>query len=167
MSAVYGPRRIQSVHVESIDGELCVYDTFRQRVHSLNYTAAFFWERCDGRTAPADLAAALSAEASIGDAEAVVQLTLHELAAAQLLVAPLGEVARVSRRDLLRRGIAAAALPAIYSIMAPSPAAAQSPPPAGTPTLTSLCAEFRNPGDDGACHADGFSRRRRHHSHRQ
>ena len=122
MSAVGGPRRIQSVHVESIDGELCVYDTARQRVHSLNHTAAFVWQRCDGRTAPAELAAALSAEASIDDAEAVVRLTLQELAAAQLLAAPIDEVARVSRRDLLRRGVAAAAIPAIYSIVAPSPA---------------------------------------------
>ena len=146
MSAVCGPRRIQSVHVESIDGELCVYDTARQRVHSLNHTAAFVWQRCDGRTAPAELAAALSAEASIDDAEAVVQLTLQELAAAQLLVAPIGEVARVSRRDLLRRGVSAAAIPAIYSIMAPSPAAAQSPPPAGAPTLTSLAPNQGAPG---------------------
>ena len=61
---------------------------------------------------PAALAAALSAE-SIDDAEAVVQLTLQELAAAQLLVAPIEKVARVSRRDLLRRGVAAAAVPAI------------------------------------------------------
>ena len=78
MSAVRYPQRIQSVHVESINGELCVYDTARQRVHSLNHTAAFVWQRCDGRTAPGELAAALSAEASIDDAEAVVQLTLHE-----------------------------------------------------------------------------------------
>ena len=129
MSAVRYPYRIQSVHVESIDGELCVYDTARQRVHALNHTAAFVWQRCDGRTAPAELAAALSAEASIDDAEAVVQLTLQELAAAQLLAAPIDEVAPVSRRDLLRRGVAAAAIPAIYSIVAPSPADAQSPPP--------------------------------------
>ena len=138
MSAACCPCRIQSVHVESIDDELCVYDILRQRVHSLNHTAAFVWLRCDGRTAPAELAAALSAEASIDDAEAVVQLTLHELAAAELLVAPLSEVARVSRRDLLRRGVSAAAIPAIYSIVAPSPAAAQSPPPAAAPTLTSV-----------------------------
>ena len=50
MSVVRYPHRIQSVHVESIDGELSVYDTARQRVHSLNHTAAFVWQRCDGRT---------------------------------------------------------------------------------------------------------------------
>ena len=98
MSVVRYPQRIQSVHVESIDGDLCVYDTARQHVHALNHTAAFVWQRCDGRTAPTELAAALSAEASIADAEAVVRLTLQELAAAQLLAAPLEEVVRVAAR---------------------------------------------------------------------
>ena len=146
MSATRHPHKIQSVHVESIDGELCVYDTERQRVHALNHTAAFVWQRCDGRTAPAELAAALSAEAAIDDAEAVVRLTLQELAAAQLLVAPLDELAPVSRRDLLRRGVAAAAIPAIYSIVAPTPAAAQSPPPPAAPTLTSVAPNQGTPG---------------------
>ena len=138
MSAVPHPQRIQSVHVESIDGDLCVYDTARQRVHALNHTAAFVWQRCDGRTAPVELAAALAAEASIDDAEAVVRLTLQELAAAHLLVAPLAEIARVSRRDLLARGVAAAAIPAIYSIVAPTPIDAQSRLTPGAPTLTSI-----------------------------
>jgi len=69
MSAAPHPQRIHSVHVESIDGELCVYDTARQRVHSLNHTAAFVWQRCDGHTAPAEIASALAAEISIDDAE--------------------------------------------------------------------------------------------------
>ena len=132
------PQRIQSVHVESMDAELCVYDTARQRVHSLNRTAAFIWQRCDGGTAPADLAAALSAEASIDDAEAVVRVTLQELEAVQLLEGPIDELPHVSRRDLLRRGVAAAAVPAIYSIVAPPPAAAQSGPLPDAPTLTSV-----------------------------
>ena len=137
MSVRY-PHRIHSVHVEAMDGELCVYDTARQRVHSLNHTAAFVWQRCDGRTAPAELAAALSAELSIDDAEAIVRLALQELADAQLLMGPMDGVAPVARRDLLRRGVMAAALPAIYSIVAPSPAEAQSPPPSTAPALTSI-----------------------------
>ena len=143
MSVVRYPKRIQSVHVESIDGDLCVYDTARQHVHALNHTAAFVWQRCDGRTTPTELAAALAAEASIADAEAVVRLTLQELAAAQLLAAPLDEVVPVSRRDLLRRGVAAAAIPVIYSIVAPTPAAAQS---VLAPTLTSVTPNQGTPG---------------------
>ena len=52
----------------------------------------------------------------------------------------------MSRRDLLRRGIAAAALPVIYSIVAPSPADAQSAPPPGAPTLTSVSPNQGTPG---------------------
>jgi hypothetical protein len=145
MSTVPHPQRIHPVHVESIDGELCVYDTARQRVHALNHTAAFVWQRCDGRTSPEELAAALAADASIDDAEAVVRLTLQELAAAHLLAAPIEEAARVSRRDLLGRGVAAAAIPAIYSIVAPTPIDAQSPL-AGVPTLTSISPNQGTPG---------------------
>ena len=167
MSAIRYPQRIQSVHVESIDGDLCVYDTARQRVHALNHTAAFVWQRCDGRTAPAELAAALSAETSIDDAEAVVQLTLQELADAQLLAAPIDEVARVSRRDLLRRGVAAAAIPAIYSIVAPLPRP-RSRRRRRAPTLTSLSPNQGIRGDHGGGHADRHQfRRRRHDRDRQ
>src|SRR6478735_2901974 len=138
MVAAHCPQRIARAHVESIDGDLCVYDTARQHVHALNHTAAFVWQRCDGRTSPADMAAALSTEMSIDDAEAVVQLALQELHAAQLLVAPTADAPPLLRRDLLRRGVKAAAIPVIYSIVAPSPAAAQSPLPPGAPTLTSV-----------------------------
>ena len=151
MSSNRCPHRIQSVHIESLEGELCVYDTARQHVHALNHTAAFVWQRCDGRTAPAELAAALAAEAEIDDAEAVVHLTLQELAAAHLLATPLDGGAPVSRRDLLQRGVTAAAIPAIYSIVAPTPAAAQSPPPPlGAPTLTSVSPNQGTPGTTAA-----------------
>ena len=116
MSVIRYPKRIESVHVESIDGDLCVYDTATQRVHALNHTAAFVWQRCDGRTTPAELTAALSAETAVDNAEAVVQLTLQELAAAQLLTAPIesshgcrgatcsGGLAAAHPGDLLHRG---------------------------------------------------------------
>ena len=122
------PQRINIVHVESIDGELCVYDSSRRRVHSLNHVAAFVWQRCDGRTSPAEMALALADEISIEDAEAVVALTLDELVTSGLLTAPSEDVTPLSRRELIRRGVAATALPAIYSIVAPEPAAAQSAP---------------------------------------
>ena len=160
MTAGRYPKRIESVHVESIDGDLCVYDTARQHVHALNHTAAFVWQRCDGRTAPAELAAALSAETSVDNAEALVRLTLQELAAAQLLAAPIDEVAQVSRRDLLRRGVAAAAIPAIYSIVAPTPAAAQS---AAASDADERLAKSRHPGRHVGGHADRHQLRRRRH----
>ena len=51
----------------------------------------------------------------------------------------------MSRRDLLGRGVAAAVIPAIYSIVAPTPIDAQSPL-AGVPTLTSISPNQGTPG---------------------
>ena len=76
----------------------------------------------------------------IPEAEAVVDLTLTQLARLHLLELPVesrGDRPAPTRRWLLGRGVAAAMLPAIYSIVAPSPVEAQSPA-AGAPTLTSL-----------------------------
>ena len=69
----------------------------------------------------------------IPEAEAVVDLTLTQLARLHLLELPVesrGDRPATTRRWLLGRGVAAAMLPAIYSIVAPSPVEAQSPGPA-------------------------------------
>ena len=65
-----------------------------------------------------------------------MSVTLRELANADLLVEPV-EVAGhdATRRVLLQRGIAAALLPVVYSIVPPEPLAAQSP---AAPTLTGI-----------------------------
>ena len=76
----------------------------------------------------------------IPEADAVVDLTLRQLARLHLLELPVesrGDRPATTRRWLLGRGVAAAMLPAIYSIVAPSPVEAQSPAP-GAPTLTSV-----------------------------
>ena len=93
----------------------------------------------------------------IPEADAVVDLTLRQLARAHLLerpIEPRGDRPATTRRWLLGRGLTAAMLPAVYSIVAPTPAAAQSPPPPGAPTLTERLAESRNAGHDGDGHAD-------------
>ena len=136
------PRRSQTVHTETLGDEVAVYDGARQQVHALNATAARVWQLCDGATSPAAMAAVLGSELALPEAEAVVNLTLRDLARAHLLEVP-GDLPAdrrgVTRRALLRRGVAASLLPAIYSIVAPSPVAAQSPPPGpDAPTLTDI-----------------------------
>ncbi len=77
------------------------------------------------------MAAALTRD-RVPEAEAVVDLTLRELARLQLLASPVESRAdgpARTRRWLLGRGVAVAMLPAIYSIVAPSAADAQSVPP--------------------------------------
>jgi hypothetical protein len=101
------------------------------------------WRLCDGATSAAAIAAALHEEMGIPEAEAVVDLTLKQLARLRLLELPLelpvesrGDQTAPSRRWLLGRGLTAAMLPAVYTILAPSPLEAQSP--GGVPTLASV-----------------------------
>ena len=87
----------------------------------------------------------------IPEAEAVVDLTLTQLARAHLLELPVesrGDRSAPTRRWLLGRGLAAAMLPAIYSIVAPSPVEAQSPR-AGRADADERRAEPRRPGRHG------------------
>ena len=134
------PRQSPTTHTEHLGDEASVYDWARAQVHALNPTAARVWRQCDGATSPDAIAAALRVETGIPEAEAVVDLTLRQLARLHLLelpVEPRSTRPATTRRWLLGRGVAAAMLPVISSIVAPSPVEAQSPA-AGAPTLTSL-----------------------------
>ena len=136
------PRQSSTTHTEQLGDEASVYDWAHAQVHALNPTAARVWRLCDGATSPDAIAAALQQEMGIPEADAVVDLTLKELARLHLLelpVEPLGDRPAPTRRWLLGRGLAAAMLPAIYTILAPSPLEAQSPgAPRGAPTLASV-----------------------------
>jgi hypothetical protein len=135
------PRHSRTTHTEQLGDEASVYDWARAQVHALNRTAACVWRQCDGATSPDAIAAVLRREMGTAEAAAVVELTLAQLARVHLLesqVESRGERAALTRRWLLSRGVAAAMLPAIYSIVAPSPVEAQSPPAFGPPTLASV-----------------------------
>jgi hypothetical protein len=133
------PQKSSTVHVEAIDGELCLYDWQRGRVHALNSTAALVWQHSDGKTSPEAIALILRRELGAPESEALVRETLRDLARAGLLTASAERATddppTPTRRVLLQKGVAAALLPAIYSIAAPSPLAAQS---LVAPTLASI-----------------------------
>jgi hypothetical protein len=137
------PKKIETVHIEKLDKELCIYDWQRMEVYNLNPTAAKVWELCDGQTSPAQMAEKLRAELNTPHAEELVWLTLARLEKAHLLqevlVKPTGHKT-LTRRELLKGlGVAAALLPVVSSIVAPGPVEAQSPQPPGataTPTNT-------------------------------
>lgn len=80
----------------------------------------------DGRRSVAELAAQLDPAVAAREREALVRLALEQLAGAGLLAAGAERVG--SRRDLLRRagGAAALLLPAVASVVAPTPASAAS-----------------------------------------
>jgi hypothetical protein len=121
--------------VQALEDETVVYDKERDRVHCLNPTAAFVFRHCDGRTSPRSLARRLRERFGLPADERVVAYALDQLDCARLLEqggdAPAPQL---SRRELARRlGLigALALVPAVTSIVAPTPAAAASCRPRG------------------------------------
>jgi coenzyme PQQ synthesis protein D (PqqD) len=150
--------------IRELNGELLVYDLERHRAHCLNPTAALVFKQCDGRTSPARMARALRETLDAPADEKWVSFALDRLAKAHLLegesALPLASRS-LSRRDLVRRAgqIAGLALllPAVTSIVAPTPAEAAA-------TCVTSCAgkafgtpcRNSNPSDCGiVCICDG------------
>ena len=141
------PRRSPTTHTEQLGDEASVYDWARAQVHALNPTAARVWSLCDGTTSRDVITAAL-AQDLVPEAEAVVEVTLRELVRLHLLdesAESRGDRPATTRRWLLRRGVTAAMLPVISSIMAPSPVEAQSSSGSATFTVTGLPELFTVP----------------------
>ena len=128
------PKQSNTVHVETLNDELCIYDWERKEVHALNPTAGLVWQMCDGQTNPAQIAARLRSELQTEldqtQAEALVWASLEQLYHAHLLEGESPKSSRpplLTRRQLLKAGVAVALLPVISSIVAPRPVEAQSP----------------------------------------
>ena len=133
------PRQSPTTHTEQLGEEASVYDGRVRRC-----TPSTRPRRACGGTVTVPRVPTRSRRPCawrwVPEADAVVDLTLAQLARLHLLELPVesrGDRPATTRRWLLRRGVAAAMLPAISSIVAPSPVEAQSPGSAA-PTLTSL-----------------------------
>ena len=156
--------RSQGLLIRELGGELLVYDLERHRAHCLNPTAALVFRGCDGRTPVPALARRLRGEGLPAD-ERWVWLALDRLSKANLLeakVEPPGAVSRrLSRRELIRRAGQVAGLavllPAVTSIVAPTPAEAAATCVTNCAGQTSLTPCYNsNPADCGlVCVCDG------------
>jgi hypothetical protein len=118
---------------ETVENELVVYDIERHKAHRLNRTAALVWRHANGERSVADMAALLQQELGPVADEDLVWCTLDRLSAAHLMAEPGRrpvETARASRRQFVRKvglvGTLTLLLPAVTSIVAPTPAEAQS-----------------------------------------
>jgi hypothetical protein len=109
--------------IRELPGELLVYERGEHRAHCLNHTAATVFRNADGTRTVADLARLLAPRSDPAESEAVVVEALALLAEAGLLE---GGEPGWSRREWVRRvGIGAALLlPAVASIVVPTPAEA-------------------------------------------
>jgi len=124
MSAGWPRARRDDLLVQRALDELLVYDTRSHEAHCLSPVAAAIWQACDGRSAVEVLAVRVRDETGLPCDEQVLWQAIEELRARSLLdVAPAPPPGVVSRRALLHAGLA---VPLITSIIAPTPAAAQS-----------------------------------------
>ena len=129
-------RRENGLLIRELPDELLVYDLERFQAHCLNAVAALVWRSCDGKTTIEALSQRVRETFRAPAPDQLVLLALRELHQAQLLNLPHNfstDLARYSRRDLLRRlGAAAALVPAVMTILAPAASAAGSDTCTGT-----------------------------------
>lgn len=118
--------RTDQVIVQDVGDEVVVYDERTSAAHHLNKTAALVWKLADGRRPVGEIAAALNRALDVPNDEDFVHLALAELDKAGLLARPLPTGELITRRQLF--GVAAALLPLVASIVAPTPAMAQTLP---------------------------------------
>ena len=118
--------------VTTIENETLIYDLDRQRAYALNAAAAAIWDGCTGTASIAALAGATALPSDI------VWYGLWRLRASRLLeVTPdPSPASRLTRRAALRlmrdAGLAAIAIPAILTLVTPSPLVAASCLPNGS-----------------------------------
>jgi len=118
--------------MQRLDGEILIYDLVRNKAFCLNETSALVYELCDGTNTVADIAGAIGRTAKRAVPDDVVLIALDQLQREELLDVPrqsVFETAGTTRRDALKTiGTASMiALPIITGLIAPLPAAAQSP----------------------------------------
>jgi hypothetical protein len=133
--------RKQGLVIQELPDEVLVYDLDRDRAHCLNTTAAFVWQRCDGRNTTAQIARTLGQQFDCAVDEKIVWLALDQLGKNHLLdrqPAPPPALMGMNRRAMVRAlGLAAiVAVPVVTSIVAPTPtqAATLLPPGSGCST---------------------------------
>src|SRR5713101_4597985 len=60
MAATHYPRRRSDLNIRVVDGEAVVLDRREGLIHQLNHTATYIWERCNGKSTVAEIAAHLA-----------------------------------------------------------------------------------------------------------
>jgi hypothetical protein len=118
------PRKRQDrLVVRELADEVLVYDLARDKAFCLSPAAAAVWKLCDGKSSPRELARALKLN------DQVVWCALDQLGKDGLLdgnVKVPASLARLNRRQQLRTlgKVAAAAIPLVTAVTAPSAAEA-------------------------------------------
>lgn len=122
-----------AIHTDRLDsslesGEVVVYNLEDQTAHCLDPASAAVWRLCDGTRSPEQIAQAIELPPEATSKHDFVMAALSELEAVALIEPP--PPTGLDRRELLRRVgpalTAAAVVPMVISIAAPTPAAAST-----------------------------------------
>lgn len=112
-----------------LNDELVIYDTERNRAHSLNRVASLVWKHCDGQTAVSQIQQNVAQELQAPVDEQVVWLALQQLERNRLLEDRVPMPSNLmSRREATKRfgRIAGIVVPLVASAMIPPAALANS-----------------------------------------
>ena len=133
------PIRVAGLQVERTGDEWLVYNPSDDTAHAVNHVAGVVFEAVDGTRRIEELEAVVAKSVDTPVDHEIIALALADLVEAGLITID-AELPAVSRRTLIGRlgagAAAAAALPVVESIAAPSPAAAMSRRPAPSPRPT-------------------------------
>jgi hypothetical protein len=144
--------RNEELVVQELPDEVLVYDLRQHKAHCLNQTAAFVWNRCDGRSTPDQIARLMENELHSPASVDAVWFALNKLSKADLLQEQITlpqAKAGMSRRSAMRRlAVGALMIPAVMSIVAPTAMAGASIPPA-----CSVCVKKNLNGGASGCPA--------------
>jgi Coenzyme PQQ synthesis protein D (PqqD) len=125
------PQKIQqNIIIQQVGDELLLYDEVRHQAFCLNPVCASVWTLCDGENSISAIAQAATSQLNVTVDEQIAMLALQELRR-DGLVKPLHEaiaIPTISRRDLVQRLGASAAIliPVVVAIAAPTAAQAYS-----------------------------------------
>src|SRR5262245_31533799 len=81
------PKRRADLSFRDVDNETVVLDRRLEKVHQLNRTASYVWQRCDGKTEVAEIVASLARSYGVepGDVEGDVAAVLARFAELHLI----------------------------------------------------------------------------------
>ena len=123
--------RREGLSEERLASEVILYDHANHRVHRLNQTMGFVWKASDGTNSIEDIAKMMTEETGNTCDKDLILVALSQLERENLLQAGLAEQPPLpSRRELGKKfanaGLSLAFLPALASMLAPTPAMARS-----------------------------------------
>lgn len=112
--------RKEGLILRRVGDELLIYDKQNHDAHCLDAAAAAVFSACDGTRGVRELTARLRRELGRPVDEEWIRLALAQLERSHLLEEPLPGLVPM-RRDVVRRVGQAALLPAVVSIVSPTP----------------------------------------------